>query len=201
MKIEEKTILTFDCYGTLIDWESGIWDGFQPLLRTNKSNIIRETCLQAFAEAESSVQAQQPDMLYTEILQLTWSFARQFRLQSVPFGQALADFVFHQLLQTARARHGFKLVIYQISTNTSKMNGWMLNLMPFLPQKILDHTSPIQNFAYLMQNLFMTSRNVTQSDFMTLSPKGWLIPYGLTGRVWLRRFVGRNHKNRQDSSG
>ena len=25
-------VLTFDCYGTLIDWESGIWDASQPLI-------------------------------------------------------------------------------------------------------------------------------------------------------------------------
>ena len=31
LNIGNVTTLTFDCYGTLIDWESGIWDGFQPL--------------------------------------------------------------------------------------------------------------------------------------------------------------------------
>ena len=29
--IHEFSALTFDCYGTLIDWESGIWDALQPL--------------------------------------------------------------------------------------------------------------------------------------------------------------------------
>ena len=24
--------LSFDCYGTLIDWETGIWDALQPLI-------------------------------------------------------------------------------------------------------------------------------------------------------------------------
>ena len=28
MKLENFKVLTFDCYGTLIEWESGIWNGF-----------------------------------------------------------------------------------------------------------------------------------------------------------------------------
>ena len=85
MIIEGKTTLTFDCYGTLIDWESGIWDGFQQLLQTNNSTLMRQTCLEAFAEIESAVQAQQPDRLYPEVLQLTHElFAKQFTLRTTP---------------------------------------------------------------------------------------------------------------------
>ena len=32
MKLTDFRVLTFDCYGTLIDWESGIFAGLQPLL-------------------------------------------------------------------------------------------------------------------------------------------------------------------------
>ena len=46
--------LTFDCYGTLIDWESGIWDALQPLLLANGSEIDRDTALLAFAETPAS---------------------------------------------------------------------------------------------------------------------------------------------------
>jgi FMN phosphatase YigB (HAD superfamily) len=33
--LTDFSVLTFDCYGTLIDWEESIWDAFQPLLRQN----------------------------------------------------------------------------------------------------------------------------------------------------------------------
>ena len=33
MKLSDFRVLTFDCYGTLIDWESGIYAALQPLLR------------------------------------------------------------------------------------------------------------------------------------------------------------------------
>ena len=32
-RLTDYQVLTFDCYGTLIDWESGIWLALQPLLR------------------------------------------------------------------------------------------------------------------------------------------------------------------------
>jgi FMN phosphatase YigB (HAD superfamily) len=32
MKLTDYKVLTFDCYGTLIDWEAGILAALQPLL-------------------------------------------------------------------------------------------------------------------------------------------------------------------------
>ena len=32
MKLTDFDTLTFDCYGTLIDWETGIFEGLRPLL-------------------------------------------------------------------------------------------------------------------------------------------------------------------------
>ena len=31
MKLSDFTALTFDCYGTLIDWETGMVNGLRPL--------------------------------------------------------------------------------------------------------------------------------------------------------------------------
>ena len=76
--------LTFDCYGTLIDWESGIWDALQPLLMENAcTEITRAAALRAYAEEESSQQAQTPDMLYPEILERVHAtLARRLDLRS-----------------------------------------------------------------------------------------------------------------------
>jgi 2-haloacid dehalogenase len=47
--------LTFDCYGTLIDWESGIWAALGPVFRRHRVAIARERALETFGalEAES----------------------------------------------------------------------------------------------------------------------------------------------------
>ena len=55
MRLCDFPILTFDTYGTLIDWETGIWDALQPLCMRL---IDREVALAAFAQAESACQFQ-----------------------------------------------------------------------------------------------------------------------------------------------
>lgn len=49
-------VLTFDCYGTLIDWETGIWDAFQPLIMRNTgSELTRDKVLEAFADTADAL--------------------------------------------------------------------------------------------------------------------------------------------------
>lgn len=69
--------LTFDCYGTLIDWEAGIWRALQPLWRANDNaadendRIARARMLAAFARHESAVQRESPSLLYPQVLAQT----------------------------------------------------------------------------------------------------------------------------------
>jgi len=68
-RLSDFCALTFDCYGTLIDWESGIWDALQPLIQAGgRDDITRAVALEAFAEAESAQEAATPGMLYYDIL-------------------------------------------------------------------------------------------------------------------------------------
>ncbi len=67
-RLTEFTTLTFDCYGTLIDWESGIMAALQPLLAATGSPLPREAVLALFASQESEQQRRMPGMLYPDIL-------------------------------------------------------------------------------------------------------------------------------------
>jgi 2-haloalkanoic acid dehalogenase type II len=96
-QLSDFKVLTFDCYGTLIDWETGIWDAFQPLLMANNcSSIPRQSALQAFADLENGQQAATPSMIYGELLrQVHAQFAARFDLQTsdeldTAFGDAVA---------------------------------------------------------------------------------------------------------------
>ena len=40
-RLIDFSTLTFDCYGTLIDWETGLWDALQPLLASHHSDLDR----------------------------------------------------------------------------------------------------------------------------------------------------------------
>jgi 2-haloacid dehalogenase len=48
--------LTFDCYGTLIDWESGILDALAPLRRESAREVADDRLLERYALAESRAQ-------------------------------------------------------------------------------------------------------------------------------------------------
>lgn len=61
------SVLTFDCYGTLIDWERGILDALRPVLRVHDVSIDDEEALAAFGELESAVEAG-PYRRYRDVL-------------------------------------------------------------------------------------------------------------------------------------
>jgi 2-haloalkanoic acid dehalogenase type II len=68
VNLTDFRVLSFDCYGTLIDWESGIFDALQPLVREGNVTLSRDALLHAFARHEAAQQAAAPRMLYAEVL-------------------------------------------------------------------------------------------------------------------------------------
>jgi 2-haloacid dehalogenase len=78
-------ILTFDCYGTLIDWESGILSALRPILSAHGKTIDDATLLKLYGDFEqrSEQGAFRP---YREVLE---SVVRQFatELEFVPTGE------------------------------------------------------------------------------------------------------------------
>lgn len=49
-------VLTFDCYGTLIDWENGILTALHPVLMAHGINLPEEKILELYAEIESQAE-------------------------------------------------------------------------------------------------------------------------------------------------
>jgi 2-haloacid dehalogenase len=50
-------VLTFDCYGTLIDWESGILDALRPLLAAHGESLADDKLLELYGELEAAAEA------------------------------------------------------------------------------------------------------------------------------------------------
>lgn len=59
--------LTFDCYGTLIDWESGILGALRPLLATHGKQVSDADILAIYSELEPEVQGGEY-LAYREVL-------------------------------------------------------------------------------------------------------------------------------------
>ncbi len=68
MHVSDYSVLTFDCYGTLIDWETGIFRALEPILSRAPTAPDRETVLAAHAFHESTAQATTPGKRYPELL-------------------------------------------------------------------------------------------------------------------------------------
>ncbi len=61
MRLSDFRVLTFDCYGTLIDWETGLWAALRGI--ADPAGIAREPALAAFAEVENRLERESPGML------------------------------------------------------------------------------------------------------------------------------------------
>ena len=68
MKLHDFQVLTFDCYGTLIDWETGLYSALQPLRAAAAVTAPASEVLAQFAAHEVAQQAQTPAMLYPQLL-------------------------------------------------------------------------------------------------------------------------------------
>jgi 2-haloacid dehalogenase len=56
MGFNKFKVLTFDCYGTLIDWESGILAALKPILATHNIKLNDEQILELYAELEAKAE-------------------------------------------------------------------------------------------------------------------------------------------------
>jgi 2-haloacid dehalogenase len=61
-------VLTFDCYGTMIDWETGIFSALRPILAAHTKHIPDNALLELYSELE--LKAEQGEYLrYRDVLQ------------------------------------------------------------------------------------------------------------------------------------
>ena len=64
--------LSFDCYGTLIDWESGIKELVLPWLTNLDPRPPPDLLLTSFALMQAKFQQIRPVLTYADVLRRTW---------------------------------------------------------------------------------------------------------------------------------
>jgi len=96
-RLSDFKVLSFDCYGTLIDWETGIWNAVQPLIAANAATLSREQALADFGTIEPVVEHEHPNLLYRDLLaKVHGAMAFHWKLKSTAaldtaFGQSIPD--------------------------------------------------------------------------------------------------------------
>ena len=68
LRLSGFKVLSFDCYGTLIDWESGILAALAPLAAKCSTQPSDEGLLELYARLESAQEVETPDLIYRELL-------------------------------------------------------------------------------------------------------------------------------------
>ena len=166
MNYSEFKFLSFDCYGTLIDWESGIWNAFQPLILFNsRDDLTRENVLREFALLESEQQSSNPSMLYPQILfNVHINFAKKSELKtneelnnnfgnSVPYWPA-----FHDSADALRLlKSKYKLIILS-NVNVAGFiasNKWLGVEFDeiYTAENVGSYKPNLANFEYMFDNL------------------------------------------------
>ena len=56
LNFDDYAVLTFDCYGTLIDWETGIWQAISPVLSAHGIMMTQDEALTLYGELESAAE-------------------------------------------------------------------------------------------------------------------------------------------------
>jgi len=77
--------LSFDCYGTLIDWEAGMAAVLAPWAREQGLDVSDEALLLAYGGHEAAVERERPSALYPEVL------ATAFRRTGERLGAPVSD--------------------------------------------------------------------------------------------------------------
>src|SRR3954468_3030199 len=77
--------LSFDCYGTLIDWEAGIAAVMGPWAHEQRLDLTAEELLLAYADNEAAVERETPTARYPDVL------AAAFRRTGTALGGVVSD--------------------------------------------------------------------------------------------------------------
>ena len=177
-KLSDYSALTFDCYGTLIDWESGIWDAYQPLVQAGgRTEITRSVALEAHAEIESAQQTETPGMLYPELLaRVHGGFAERFGLASEAamdqeFGASIAHWpAFSDTADTLRVlKQHYKLVILSNVnrdgfTASNQKLGVEFDAI-YTAQDVGSYKPNPRNFEYMLERL-KSEHGITSGDIL-----------------------------------
>lgn len=165
MRLSDFKALTFDCYGTLIDWESGMVAALKPLASRAARALSRNDILEAHARHESAQQLQTPTKIYRDLLAVVYKrLAEEWGVtaswdEAQAYGRSVGDWPAFpdsaEALQYLK-RH-FKLVILSNVDNASfALSNARLQVAfdaIYTAEDIGSYKPDPRNFDYMLRNL------------------------------------------------
>ena len=160
MRLSDFNALSFDCYGTLIDWETGIAEALRPL--SERSGVSADRLLEAYGPVEHAIEIEQPGLLYSRLLERVHErLSAQFGvdpddLAAAKFGASVGDWP--AFPDSAEAlgylKQHFKLIILsnvdrQSFAASNRRLGVEFDHI-FTAQDIGSYKPDLRNFEYLV---------------------------------------------------
>ena len=165
MKLTDFEALTFDCYGTLIDWEAGILAALEPLAARAKSKPSREEMLEAYGAHEHAQERQTPHLKYSQLLAITYKrLAENWRVpatwdECVAFGRSLHNWApFPDTVDALKyLKQHYRLYVLSNVDNESFAHTNRKLDVPFdgvmTAEDIGSYKPDLRNFEYLLERL------------------------------------------------
>lgn len=165
MRLDQFKALTFDCYGTLIDWETGMFKGLETLIGRAERSLSRDDVLAAHGRHESAQQLQTPAMRYRDLLAVVykrlaeeWGVAASWP-EAVAYGRSIADWpAFADTVAALQhLKQHYKLVILSNVDNESfaasnKRLGVAFDFI-YTAEDVGSYKPSPRNFEYMLAKL------------------------------------------------
>ena len=221
MRLKDFKVLTFDCYGTLIDWESGMVAALKPLTDRAERPLARDEVLAAHARHELSQQAQTPTRPYRDLLAIVhkrlaeeWGTPVPWQ-ESVAYGRSVGDWpAFADTVEALRyLKQHYKLVILSNVDNesfarTNERLGVTFDAI-ITAEDVGAYKPSLANFEYLIDKLGVMGIDMddvlhtAESLFHDHVPANAARPRNVldspacaTGRLWRDDAAGGNAAHR-----
>ncbi|TDZ44863.1 hypothetical protein CTRI78_v009273 [Colletotrichum trifolii] len=168
--LKDFRVLTFDVYGTLIDWEGGMLAALQPLLEANdRTDFTRKHLLEVYHELEAAQQSKTPDLPYSQLLATIHpQIADKLGLAQAPTAEASKTFgesvgrwpAFPDTVDALRrlGKH-YKLVVLSnvdresfAGTNAGPLEGVRFDLV-ITAQDVGSYKPDQRNFGYMLEKV------------------------------------------------
>ena len=163
-ELNDFTVLSFDCYGTMIDWETGILTQLRPWLTEHGLELEDREILEAFGAAEAAQEAETSDALYPSILRGVhgrladlWGLTHDVQA-AVRFGASVGRWPAFPDSHDALTRLGkrFRLVVLSnVDRASFSRSNTLLNVefdAFYTAEEIGSYKPDPLNFAYLIES-------------------------------------------------
>lgn len=165
MRLTDFEALTFDCYGTLIDWETGMVEALRPLTEKAGPALTRDAILQAHARHESGQQRYTPAKRYQDLLPIVYKrLAEEWGVPAshedcIEYGRSVRNWpAFPDSAEAlAYLKRHYKLVILSNVDNESfRHSNARLGVefdAVYTAEDIGSYKPDARNFEYMLENL------------------------------------------------